>query len=437
MIAKADDFEEIFVDMEMAEVNAFVRNLLPEVTRKEGVKEEYIEEFCSNVLGKDVFNPTGKPENVPGGFIIRGEGKVKPIDGKDYGDLLIDALDKKMAKTSLVGKIQAYYILDPTPASGEEIMNEEDEQPLILVTNADISPTTNALVKPGVSFLGLASICIFALGSFSFNEEMMNQLSQTPEGFDGLYDLSLPLALAILSTQLVHETGHLIFALKEGINVGLPTLVPGIQFGLSGSITPIKSSPKNIKALFDFSIAGPLFGIIASVILLYNGLEITAFMGLEAREQLPSIPVETLRISALGGGAIEYLLGDGILNSPNPAADLIKLHPYAIAGFGGLVTNALSLLPIGNTDGGRIAVAFFGRSFARVAQGFFILSLAFAGLFGADQTNVLLCYAIFTQFWQKEPEVPCRNEVDELDAVRGFIAIATSVVVFLILTPMN
>lgn len=111
MVAKADDFEDIFVDMEMAEVNAFVRSLLPEVTRKEGVKQEYIEEFCSDVLGKDVFNPTGKPENVPGGFIIRGEGKVKPIDGKDYGDVLIDTLDKKMAKTSLVGKIQAYYIV--------------------------------------------------------------------------------------------------------------------------------------------------------------------------------------------------------------------------------------------------------------------------------------------------------------------------------------
>lgn len=221
------------------------------------------------------------------------------------------------------------------------------------------------------------------------------------------------------------------------IDIGLPTLVPGIQFGLSGSITPIKSSPKNIKALFDFSIAGPLFGILASAILLYNGLEITAFMDLNAQEQLPSIPVEMLRISALGGGAIEYLLGDGLLNSPNPAEDLIKLHPYAIAGFGGLVINALSLLPIGNTDGGRIAVAFFGRSFARVTQGFFILSLAFAGLFGADQTNVLLCYAIFTQFWQKEPEVPCRNEVDELDSLRGFAAIALSVLVLLILTPMN
>lgn len=218
MVAKADDFEDIFVDMDIAEVNAFVRNLLPEVTRKEGVKEEYIDEFCSNVLGKDVFNPTGKPENVPGGLIIRGEGKVKPVDGKDYGDVLIDALDKKMAKTSLVGKIQAYYILDPLPPSGEDILNEEDEQPLILVTNADISPTTGALVKPGVSFLGLTSIAIFALGSFSFNEDMMNQLSQTPGGFDNLYDLSLPLALAILSTQLAHEAGHVIFALKDGVS---------------------------------------------------------------------------------------------------------------------------------------------------------------------------------------------------------------------------
>ena len=221
------------------------------------------------------------------------------------------------------------------------------------------------------------------------------------------------------------------------INIGLPTLVPSIQFGLSGSITPITSSPKNIKALFDFAIAGPIFGLIASTILLYNGLEITAFMDTESQKQLPGISVEMLRISSLGGGVIEYLLGDGLLNSPNPADDLIKLHPFAIAGFAGLITNALSLLPIGNTDGGRIAVAFFGRSFARVTQGFFILSLALAGIFGADQTNTLLCYAIFTQFLQKEPEIPCRNEADELDAGRGFLAIGTSFLVLLILTPMN
>ena len=122
-----------------------------------------------------------------------------------------------MASSSLAGKVQIYYILDPTPPSGEDIMNEEDETPLLLVTNSDISPTTGSLVKPTVSFLALASIAIFALGSFSFNEDLMNQLSDT-EGFGGLYELSMPLALAVLSTQLAHEAGHLVFALKDGVS---------------------------------------------------------------------------------------------------------------------------------------------------------------------------------------------------------------------------
>ena len=96
----------------------------------------------------------------------------------------------------------------------------------------------------------------------------------------------------------------------------------------------------------------------------------------------------------------------------------------------------MSLLPLGNTDGGRISVAFFGRSFSRVVQGTTLLVLVLSGIFGADNQDTLLCYAIYTQFFQKEPEIPCRNEVDELDTGRGFIAIATGLIVLLILTPL-
>ena len=60
----------------------------------------------------------------------------------------------------------------------------------------------------------------------------------------------------------------------------------------------------------------------------------------------------------------------------------------------------------------------------------------YSGFFGADNQDTLLCYAIYAQFFQKEPEVPCRNEVDELDTGRGFISIATAVLVLLILTPL-
>ncbi|KAL7553628.1 hypothetical protein ACHAWF_016929 [Thalassiosira exigua] len=431
--------EDIFVDLDFAEVNSFVESLLPEVTRKFPVEEKYIDAVYSEILGKDTFNPTGKPMAVPGGYLIRGESKVKPRQGIQEGDLLMEALDRKISQSSLAGKIQAHYLLDPTPPSGEEILNEEDETPVLFISNYDISPDTQLWVKPTVTFFGLASIATFALGSFSFNEEVLNQLSTSLDSGNGslnfLYELSLPLALSTLAIHLLHEVGHLMIAVKDDIDIGFPTLIPSLQFGLTGGITPIKSPPKNIKSLFDFAISGPLFGLVASFFLLYLGLETTAFMDSSAQAQLPSVPVEILRSSSLGGAMVDYLL-QGVLNSPDPSSEMIKLHPYAIAGFAGLVTNALSLLPIGNTDGGRICLCFFGRSFSRVVQGTTLLALVVAGLFGLDQVNTLLCYAVYCQFWQKEAEVPCRNEVDELDSARGFIAIAVGFLVILTLTPL-
>jgi hypothetical protein len=340
---KSDDFEDIFVDLQFEEKNAFVSTLFPEVTRKEPLNETYMDALYSEVLGVDTFNPNGKPEAVPGGYIVRGIGKVKANDGEDYGDSLVKALDAKIAQSSLRDKIQCCYILDPTPPSGEEILNEEDESPLLLVTNHDLSPSTDVFVKTSVTLIGLASIAFVSLDSFSFNDEVLNQISVSANAgkdLTWLYALALPLALSTLTIQLIHEFGHLIVAVKDGIDIGFPTLVPGFQFGLSGAITPIKSPPKSIKSLFDFAIAGPLLGLVASMVLLYVGLEMTVFMDTAAREQLPSIPVQLLRSSTLGGGIVDYLLGDGILSSPDPS-EMIKLHPFAIAGFGGLVTNAL------------------------------------------------------------------------------------------------
>jgi len=440
MTAKADDLEDIFIDMNFAEMNRFVESLLPECTRKAPVDMDYIDALYTEVLGKDTFNPNErKPMAVPGGYLIRGISKLKPQEGRDDGDVVVEALDKAISKSSVAGKIEVYYILDPTPPSGEEILNDEDEAPVLLVTNYDISPNTEVWKKPFITFLGLASIAAFSLGSFSFTEEVLNRIdvaTNSDGSLDFLYELSLPIATSVFATQLAHEAGHLIIAIKDGISIGLPTLVPSFQFGITGGVTPIKSSPKNIKSLFDFAIAGPLLGFLVSLGLLYSGLEMTAFMDPAVQAQLPSIPVEMLQSSALGGGIIDYLLGDGVLNSPEAAKTMIKLHPYAIAGFGGLIANALSLLPLGNTDGGRISLAFFGRSFSRVVNGSALTILVVAGLFGADQANILLCYAIYCQFFQKEAEIPCRNEVDELDTTRGFIAIAMAVIVFLTLVPL-
>jgi hypothetical protein len=459
MIAKAEDVAEnadIFIDLEFAEINSFIQTLLPAVTRKEPVPMEYMDAFYAEVLGKDSFQPSERnPRPVPGGYLIRGTSMVKKSstrkeagnneklddddddDDDEGGDCLMNVIEKKIMASSLANKIRVYYILDPTPPSGEEILNDEDESPVLLVTNHDISPNTNGWVKPTVTFLGLASVAIFSLGAFAFNADIIENLSASANymELDWLINLSLPLASSLLATQLFHELGHVLVAAKDEIHIGVPTLVPGFQFGLTGGITPIKSPPKNLKSLFDFAVAGPIFGLVASMILLYTGLEMTVFMDASVLEQLPTVPVEILRSSALGGGLIDYLLGDGVLNTPDET-QMIKLHPFAISGFSGLVLNALSLLPIGNTDGGRICTTFFGRSFSRIVQGTAILMLVLAGFFGADRANTLLCYAIFCQCFQNESEIPCRNEVDELDTLRGLVAIGLSVIMVLTLTPL-
>ena len=129
--------------------------------------------------------------------------------------------------------------------------------------------------------------------------------------------------------------------------VGFPNLIPSITLGLTGNITPLKYPPKNWNSMFDFAVAGPLAGIAASLFLLYNGLEITASMDIAEQSQLPVLPVLLLHASALGGGLVESFLGSGVLTTATPETSVLPLHPFAIAGYAGLISNALSLLPLG------------------------------------------------------------------------------------------
>ena len=88
-----------------------------------------------------------------------------------------------------------------------------------------------------------------------------------------------------------------------------------------------------------------------------------------------------------------------------------------------------------DTDGGRIAVAMFGRRGAYMVKVFTVLILITIGLVGLDNERILLMYALFTTIWQRELESPAQNEVDELDFGRGFAAIASAIFVALTLLP--
>jgi hypothetical protein len=138
-----------------------------------------------------------------------------------------------------------------------------------------------------------------------------------------------------------------------------------------------------------------------------------------------------------GGEAVDYFLGsgDGLILSQDPLTP-VPLHPFAIAGFVGLVINALDSIPIGSTDGGRLSQSLLGRTGHLVFS-----SLIFTGLFiytfFSGHRDLFVTYLILNSFAEKDTEVPCRNEVDgTIGLPQAIGSLLLWVMAALILTPL-
>jgi hypothetical protein len=66
--------------------------------------------------------------------------------------------------------------------------------------------------------------------------------------------------------------------------------------GITSSVTSFKEPPKNNEAMFDYSVSGPLLGMLASIAAIVIGSQLT----LTGDPSLyPSLPIEILRQSTL------------------------------------------------------------------------------------------------------------------------------------------
>lgn len=220
----------------------------------------------------------------------------------------------------------------------------------------------------------------------------------------------------------------------------VPTLVPSVISGITGAITSLKTSPKNKSDLLAFSAAGPLAGFLCSLLLEVYGLGLTATADLNSLQSYPGLPLALLRQSSLGGGLVDLVLGNGVLNVPASAeganmlaSTIIPLHPLAIAGYVSLLVNALALVPVGRTDGGRISMSLFGRS---GTQGVTLISLATLFVLGLSGSDLMLFYFGYVLLSQFELEIPLRNEVDDVGVAGVLLATLAGFLMILTLAPM-
>jgi membrane-associated protease RseP (regulator of RpoE activity) len=181
-----------------------------------------------------------------------------------------------------------------------------------------------------------------------------------------------PFTAAVLGVLLVHELGHYAMGRYHGVTVSLPYVIPFVfPFGTLGAIIRMKSRMPSRKALFDIGAAGPIAGLVATVVVSAIGLslgpvEVPARM-LESQSG-QSIVFNNPPLLDLIAGA----LGEQVTYS-DPA---LNPHPVIIGGWVGMFFTVLNLLPVGQLDGGHMVRAMVGQRQETIA------ALVPAALFG-------------------------------------------------------
>lgn len=380
-----------------------------------------------------MFIPNGKPEPIPGGFLVRGKNK------KENGGELIDAIDAKLPASF---SAQVSYLQDFTLEGTLNENNGVGNDPVLAITTGDLAPATSGWILSVSSAAALISTFLFGIGCYAGNEEVAKHMSDLSaigdySGVSWFNNLLLELILPLGIIQGMHELGHYLIATRDKIETKPPILIPFWILPYMGANTEFKTSPKDSNSLFDFASLGPLAGIIASFIFLFVGMETTVLADAASMQYYPTLPVEALRISSLGGFIVDNCFGvDGYITTQDPST-VIKLHPYAIAGYMGLIINSLDLLPLGSTDGGRMSQSLFGRKGHLTAGSLTWTALLLSTLF-VPQNDVLIGAWIVNNIVQNDMEIPARNEVDGVDIFpRGIVALVLWSVAFLTLYPIE
>lgn len=176
--------------------------------------------------------------------------------------------------------------------------------------------------------------------------------------------------LAVLGT---HEMGHKITANKKGIDATLPYFIPGPPpFGTFGAVIMQKSLPPNRDSLFDIGADGPIAGFIIATIVSFAGL-------------LMLVPSPTVPSTTIGSPVLWILIARALeglnLLPQTPAGGVLLLHPFAFAGWVGLVVTMLNLLPAAMLDGGHVARSILGEKPRLVLSALSVIFLFIEGFY--------------------------------------------------------
>lgn len=263
------------------------------------------------------------------------------------------------------------------------------------------------------ALLFIAAIClVFVDGILRSGSPFASAQLQNPLLLAAVYTISL---IGILG---VHELGHVLANRKYGIKASWPYFIPGIPGILPtfGALIVLRGNMTNRNVMFDVGIAGPIAGLIVTVIVSIYGSTISTIITAEEAQRIENLgPVpygeSLLMVSTL------HLTGMVIEGT------VLVMSPVLFAAWLGFLITFLNLMPAWQLDGGHLARSALGMRCHKVLT---YVSIAILFALGFIPMALLVLF-----FSLRAPENAPLDDVTPLSAKRKalfFVALGIAMI---------
>ncbi|GLC33972.1 hypothetical protein PLESTB_000824100 [Pleodorina starrii] len=345
--------------------------------------KDVIDKLKSSVFGFDTFWVTSVDNYGHDGVVFKGN-----VRGRD------PAVSYQKMRDRLQSAFSGAYQLF--------LLEDKDEKPTVVVL-----PQGRGLDTQISRFteIWLASLFALVTAVTSFNSAGVPLLEFFIAPFTTTITQqdfvdALPGVLAFFFALGSHDFAHYMAARRHGLELYLPFYIPA-GFGLLGSfgsITRVRNFVPNREALLDLAVSGPLLGCSVSGAMLLAGFVLTAAGVTSVGLDTPALADSTL-VALMAG----LFVGPDGLSQP-----VTEVNFLVLAGWAGLIANALNLIPAGELDGAKAVLGCWGRRTASAVSVFTTGALGFSAITG----NALSLYwVLLLLFLQRGPITPCYEEL--------------------------
>jgi hypothetical protein len=322
---------------------------------------------------------------------------------------------KELGKAGMIATAKRsnyFWRLMPTLSSAIRLPIQNST--IISVFRMQKQKPKNRYRKSIPALLFMATVClVFVDGIIRTGWYMPISGSQLrdPIVLAGIYTLSL---MGILG---IHEAGHLLANRKHGVKASWPYFIPGAPGFLPtlGALIVLRANMPNRNVMFDVGIAGPIAGLIVTIIVSIYGSSISTLVTAEEAQRLP--------LSELPYGESLLMKIAIQLTGMDKEGTVLVGSPVLFAAWLGFLITFLNLMPAWQLDGGHLARSALGVRWHKILT---YISLAILFILGFYFMALLVLY-----FSARSPESAPLDDVTPLSTKRKalfFVALGIALI---------